>query len=296
MSQRWISIAGISMALGLVAIWGFTGGNASEEQGKATSQLPAVQEAPEYIDASWADHKVWYDGNAEVNKYDASMVIYGQPRSFEYVYVFVKEDFTPKYRVKTSTYGSSDLYAVMKCNQFARVPTENYPYHFLTSVFTRWENPAQVHKITTATQEWCGNTFKEFLETPAGFDFLYHSYWDGQGDGKEEVERAWFEDQLAYTLRALRFKEGLSFQRQLYPTEKNSKARSPRAQQATFTVSEEDGAWKVEVATAQGRSYYWFEKEYPNKLLRLKSWYGLQLDLNKSERYPYWSYTPENMR
>ncbi len=294
MNKKWIFLSGFALALGFVFILSM--GSPEIKKEIATKGLPSIRTAPEYINAQWANNKLWYDGNAEVNIYDAQMNIYGKTRSFEYTYVFVKEDFTPEYRVKTDDYSESDLYPVMKCNQFARVPTDNYPYHFLTSVFVRWENPEQVDKITTASQEWCGNTFKEFLETSKGFDFTYHSYWDNQGDGKMSIEKAWFEDQLPYTLRALDFKDGLSFSQQLYSTEKHSKARKPKAQKAQFSVSDDGQEWKVTVDTPSGSSEYWFGKAYPNKLIKQRTWWGLNLDLKKSARYPYWSYTPSEMR
>jgi hypothetical protein len=184
----------------------------------------------------------------------------------------------------------------MKCNQFARVPTDNYPYHFLTSLFFRWENPAQLHKLTASSQEWCGHTFKEYLENGQGFSFQYHSYWDGEGSGKEDVPAAWFEDQLPYTLRALRFADGLSFERPLYPTEKHSRARKPQAQAASFSVSSDGDQWRVDVRTPNGPSRYWFAKAYPNALRRQESWNGLRLSLRKIDRYPYWAYTPEHMQ
>ena len=37
--------------------------------------------------------------------------------------------------------GSTDVFPVMKVNQFCRIPTDQYPYHFLTSLFFRRENP-----------------------------------------------------------------------------------------------------------------------------------------------------------
>ena len=142
MSKPWLFTSGLALGIGLMLVWAM---ESEKKIGEPLSEsIPTLKQVPDYLNEQWANNKLWYDGNAEVNIYKAKMNIYGKARSFEYAYVFVKEDFTPKYRVKADRYDEKGAYMVMKCNQFARVPTENYPYHFLTSVFTRWENPQPI--------------------------------------------------------------------------------------------------------------------------------------------------------
>ena len=104
----------------------------------------------------------WEQGTAEVAKYQAKRIIYQKPRDFEYTLILVKETFNKEFNVKTDDYQRDDLYDVMKVNKFARIPTDNYPYHYMTSVFFRRDQPATVHKLVNTSQEWCGTTAKYF--------------------------------------------------------------------------------------------------------------------------------------
>lgn len=262
--------------------------------------------AADFINAKWAADEFWDDGQAEVAVYDATREVYGQLRSFDYVYILVKESFNKKFQVKTDDYEQKDLYDVMKVNKFCRIETEAYPYHYLTSVFFKRERPEAVHKLTNTSQEWCGNTAKSFT-TEEGDDemvFDFMSYWDGQGNGTEVIPKEpWFEDQLSYTLRTLKFTDSVRFEIELYPTQITNKADIPHAELATISVEagtreELDSAsaaytqnsWKVEVARENGPDLtYWFGREYPNYLLQMKSTDGRKLTLKSIVRDDYWS-------
>jgi len=264
-----------------------------------------AQPVPEYIQADWAENQLWDDGQAEVAIYDAERIVYGKARQFDYVYVLVKETFNKEFTVKTDDYDRSDLYPVMKVNKFCRIPTDKYPYHYLTSLFYKRDNPSLVHKLTNTSQEWCGNTAKSFVENGKNYEFQYMSYWDGQGNGTSRVEKGpWFEDQLSYTLRSLDFKEGLSFNVALYPLQVSSKAVVPIAEKASITIAEaqqdalgeldsafQQAAWQVDVARTTGANLtYWFGKDYPNYLLKMESSDGRKLHLKSLERDAYWAY------
>lgn len=257
------------------------------------------------IDEQWAINELWDDGKAEVAIYDAERVVYGEPRQFDYVYVLVKETFNETYHVKTDDYERNDLYEVMKVNKFCRIETLKYPYHYLTSVFYNRKTPASVHKMTNTSQEWCGNTAKSFLETGNKYEFQYMSYWDGQGNGIEKIDKTpWFEDQLSYTLRTLMFTEGLSFEVQMYPTQVSSSAKVPEAEPAVVKVSKPalgeltgldstfvSNPWKVTIQRDHGPDLtYWFNGNYPNYLLKMQSTDGRKLSLKSLERDAYWAY------
>ena len=239
-----------------------------------------AQPVPEYIQKDWAHNKLWDDGQAEVAIYDAERVVYGEPRQFDYVYVLVKETFNQEFTVKTDSYDRSDLYPVMKVNKFCRIPTKKYPYHYLTSIFYKRENPALVHKLTNTSQEWCGNTAKSFVENGSNYDFQYMSYWDGQGNGSAKVEKGpWFEDQLSYTLRTLDFHNiETSFEVDLYPMQVSSKATIPQSEKASISIAEakpgtlqeldsafQQEAWEINLTRESGADLaFWIGKEYPN--------------------------------
>ncbi|MBV6644462.1 MAG: hypothetical protein KI790_03380 [Cyclobacteriaceae bacterium] len=257
--------------------------------------------APNYINSEWAMDRLWEDGLAEVATYQAERIIYNKVRQFDYTYVLVKEEFNKQYQVKTDNYQRGDLYSVMKVNKFCRIPTDNYPYHFLTSAFFKRSQPYLLHKLTNTSQEWCGNTAKSFLEKGKSYDFDYISYWDGQGNGSTSVKTGpWFEDQLSYTLRSLQFEDGLAFDKDIYPSQISSKASTPSAYTAKFKVSkakdilpEYSQGWQVSMTTTTKSIDFWFSADYPNYLLKMEASDGRKLVLKDLKRDDYWVRKPQ---
>ena len=243
---------------------------------------------------SWALDTLWDDGLAEVATYAAERVMYNKVRAFDYTMITVKEDFNKAYNVKTDDYERKDLFPVIKVNQFCRVPTDNYPYHFMTAMFFRRQNPLYLNKLTSSSQEWCGQTFKAITRAGNRFQYAYNSYWDGQGAGKMDLDKALlFEDQLPYTLRSLKFRDGLAFPAPVAGLQQTSKASPPVVYPATFRVSRDNTAprqaWRVQVNLSPGKqNTYWFALEYPHILLRQQTWDGRTLELKKISRYAYW--------
>ncbi len=279
-------------SIALVALSGCAGSSAQE-----------TTKASEHFNTDWAMDARWEQGTAEVAKYQAQRTIYQKSRDFEYTLILVKETFNAEFNVKTDDYQRDDLYDVMKVNKFARIPTDNYPYHYMTSVFFRRDQPATLHKLVNTSQEWCGTTAKYFLNKGRSYSFGYNSYWDGQGIGETTVDGGiLFEDQLSYSLRALSFADGLSFSAQIAESQVSSKASVPIIYEATFTVSraadfqlDTDYAlgdalvWQVRVQLDQDKTNdYWFSGEYPNVMLRQTTWDGQQLQLKKVYMDDYW--------
>jgi hypothetical protein len=274
------------------------------DQKQPAGQIPpaappdALRRLAPQFNPQWAMNRVWEDGLAEVAIYDAERVIYDRVRRFEYVQVTVKEEFNRQYQVKTDDYQRRDLFPVMKVNQFCRIETEQYPYHFLTSLFFRRESPTRLYKLTTSSQEWCGNTFKAFLDDGRHYVETYNSYWDGQGAGQRKLRRdLLFEDGLPYTLRSLRFATAGSFPARICELQQTSKAAPSTIYDAEIQVREAaaadtpEPAWQVRVRLAPGKeSTYWFARKYPNVLLRQATWDGRNLRLKKVSRYAYWTH------
>lgn len=246
----------------------------------------------EYFNQNWAKNKLWDDGNAEVIKYAAEQNIYGKIREFEYTFILVKEDFNLEFNVKTDDYTRRDLFDVMKVNQFARIETDNYPYHLLGSFFYKRENPLHLHKATISSQEWCGNTFKAFNKNNEGYSYEFNSYWDGQGEGAYQLgEEALFENQLSYSLRSLKFEEGISFSYDVIENQISNKAENPTIYKAKIAVMDqaESNFWKVVVELDKTKvNEYIFEKEYPNILVSQKTWDGRNMKMMSMERKQYW--------
>jgi hypothetical protein len=236
-------------------------------------------------------NKLWEDGQAEVAHYNAEMVVYGKTRNFDHVFITVKEEFNEEWKVKTNDYKRDDLFSVMKVNKFARLETENYPYHYLTSLFFKRESPSALYKMTHTGQEWCGNTFKQFILEGNQYEYDYNSYFDGAGAGKmqiNEIDLLW-EDQLSYALRALKFADGLSFDYKVVESQIDTKARKPMVYKAQFSVSKEETHWAVTVKLNEEKTNeYIFDSVYPNMLLAQNSWNGYNLRLDSVSRYQYW--------
>ncbi|MGD1893383.1 MAG: hypothetical protein ACFB15_22680 [Cyclobacteriaceae bacterium] len=287
------TIISILFASLLGFLYACTGGNAQD-------QIPSA----EHFDLEWAKNSTWDQGQAEVAKYQATRTIYGKPRNFEYVFILVKETFNEQYNAKTDSYDRNDLFEVMKINKFCRIPTDNYPYHFMTSIFYERNQPATVYKLTNSSQEWCGNTSKHFLAKGKKYEFGYNSYWDGQGVGEMTIQGGiMFEDQLSHSLRALKFSDGLSFQQPVAESQISSKATEPKIYNATFTVepaenvqlsttydlNQKNDVWKVSVQLDSDKvNEYWFADEYPNILLKQRTWDNRNYELKEHYMDDYW--------
>ena len=289
---RQLLVASTVSAVTLLGLYACTGSTAGD-----------TVAASEHFNPRWAMNTLWEQGTAEVAKYQAQRVIYQKPRDFEYTFILVKETFNEEFNAKTDDYGRDDLFDVMKVNKFARIPTDNYPYHYMTSVFFKREQPSTVHKLTNSSQEWCGTTAKNFQDRGKEYEFGYISYWDGQGVGEMDVEGGiMFEDQLSHSLRALAFSDGLSFTQRVAESQVNSKATLPTIYDAIFTVSQVDdfsldtdyslegaGVWKVSVQLDEEKTNdYWFSDTYPNILLKQVTWDGRLLQLKEAYMDDYW--------
>ena len=257
----------------------------------------------QYFEQNWAKKPFWDDGKAEVAKYSATRIVYGKKRSYEYTYILVKEVFNKEYQVKTDDYSRDDLFPVMKVNKFCSFETKAYPYHYLTSLFFKQEQPFTTHKLTNTSQEWCGNTAKSFLKKDKHYLYEYMSYWDGQGNGSMKIDQVpLFEDQLSYSLRSLKFEDGLNFAVKIYPSQINSKASKPIAENTSISVSVAEPAdlaninvkiekpWKVAVNKGNDTfTNYWFNGIYPNDLLKMEASDGRSLQLDSIYREAYWA-------
>lgn len=257
------------------------------------------------VNPQWASVALWDDGNAEVARYDAKRTVYGKTRSYERVMITVKEAFNAEYNVKTDDYNRDDLFTVMKVNLFARIMTDAYPYHYLTSLFFERTEPGVMHKLTNGSQEWCGNTMKGFYRTDTGMVVRYDSYWDGEGAGQRTLRPdPVFEDQLFYTLRALQFEDGLEFAVDVYPTVVTSRVGPLEPFAARFVVHNDaldltgefsKGAslpcWRVDMEREDGATAsWWIGQDAPNLLLKFRHSDGRSMVLTSAVRDAYWEH------
>ena len=288
----------LAMVLALTGCSSDDGGSSHKPAGNQQATVQALAPVLPHFNQEWAMDKLWEDGLAEVAVYDAERIIYDKKRTFEYVQIAVKEEFNQEFNVKTDNYDRLDLFPVIKINQFCRIETDNYPYHFLTSLFFRRDQPVALYKMTTSSQEWCGNTFKSIVDDGVNLRQSYDSYWDGQGVGSRDLRRGLLlEDALPYSLRSLKFSDKPIFEVIILGLQQTSQALPPTYYAARISTAEaapdeaSEPAWRVTVQLAPDRkNEYWFAREYPNLMLRQTTWDGRNMQLKSVKRYDYWQH------
>jgi hypothetical protein len=270
----------------------------------AAAPAAAAAAGPAWPGATtWAVDPLWDDGLAEVAVYDARRIRYGKERAFTARLITVKEDFNAAYQVKADPpYAGKTLVPVLKLNVVETVPTDNYDYHLLTSVFVRRDRLDRTHKLTLTMHEWCGNTYKEYRGWAPEPRFHFHSYFDGQGDRDWTLglgEAGLLDEQLPLTLRSLPFAEGVRREVALLdPLVLRSLAQPPAVQRATLTVEGRENVsagggaidcWRVALDRPGGPDeQLWFETAPPNLLVRLEADDGRRLLLIERTRRRYW--------
>ena len=294
--QQQNRLLSLLMLAGIISLTGCEqkAGKAAKRRSIANAQ--ALQGVMPHFDENWGMNKYWEDGLAEVATYEAERVVYKKKRRFEYTLITVKEEFNQEFNVKTDDYQRVDLFPVMKVNEFCQIPADEYPYHYLTSLFFRRDQPVALYKMTSSSQEWCGNTFKAIVDDGVSFKEHYDSYWDQQGVGSRDLRRdVLVEDALPYTLRALRFNLKPAFDLVVMDLQQTSKATLPVYYKAHLVATEAAAdeapapAWRVAVQLASDKqNVYWFAKTYPNILLRQTTWDGRSLRLKGQRRFAYW--------
>jgi hypothetical protein len=251
----------------------------------------------------------WGDGRAEINGYRLTQPRYGALREGTAILIFVTEDFSDSARVKADPgkHVPSDVYPVLKLNAVWHFQTGIYDYKVMTSTFARVAPGWPVAKVSLSSQEWCGNTYHQLL--PRGQRILgtFHSYFDGEADGSEDLPQppeGMLEDALPIILRGWQgdyLKPGETRAVPFLPSLFNvrlehrplawgravitrgaipSKVVTPAGR---FQVS----AWTVEIE-GRGKLTFEFETEPPYRLVRLTGPSGEEAVLLGSKRLAYW--------
>ena len=199
-------------------------------------------------------------------------------------------------------YAGKEILPILKLNVAEVMPTENYDYHLLTTVFVRRDRVDRAHKMTVGMHEWCGNTFLEYMGWAPGPRLHFHSYFDGQGDGEWGLRlgAGLLDEQLPVSLRSLPFAAGASWRIDLLdPLVLRPLAKPPAVQAATVRVAgrapvvtaagDTLDTWHVEVDRPAGPDLeLWFAVAYPNLLVRLAAADGRALLLRDRTRRAYW--------
>lgn len=126
----------------------------------------------------------WYRGMAEVNVYDLKQNRYNAQHQGEAVMIFVTEDFLKDKQVKNDNYTSKFSTPILKNNQIRRFTTGLYDYSIFSSVFTDISNISkpQTLKISTSSQDWCGQSFLQFNKKERDYKISLYSYFENEAD------------------------------------------------------------------------------------------------------------------
>ena len=144
----------------------------------------------------------WYDGKAELNRYDLKQARYGEIHEGHALMVFVTEPFDLGTQVKSDR-GGNGTTSVLKLNAIRRFTTGIYDYSMMQSVFMpidQKEHPAAL-KVTTSSQDWCGHSFMQLNRNGDGYQFKLHSYFEGEGEVDKKIDVPLLEDGLWTQIR-----------------------------------------------------------------------------------------------
>ncbi len=243
--------------------------------------------------------RVWDDGLSEMCYYDATREIYGQPRRYTRVHLLNREWFDPAGGTKTDRIDDPAAIPVLKLNISEEIPTENYNYRLLTTVFVRRDS-LQPLKVAAVSQEWCGVTYKHLRWGPTGLHARTFSYFEGEG------EREWRIPGEPYPLEAamLLAREAVAGGQPPQVLEWLPRLRGNRANADPPAVSavarwELGGPTRIRVpagsfevrpvtlVTDAGETRLWVESAAPWRLIRLES-EGETAVLRGCERRAYW--------
>ncbi len=127
-----------------------------------------------------SDVAQWEDGLSEMCYYDAVDRVYGKDRHFTRVHMFNRQWLGGTTGVKANA-DDPDAVPVFKLNIAEEVPTDNYNYRYLTTVFLRRPGLEPV-KMVSSSQEWCGTTLKHMRFGDSGGTYQSFSYFRGEAD------------------------------------------------------------------------------------------------------------------
>lgn len=253
--------------------------------------------------------KHWGDGRAELDGYRLTQPRYGTARAGTAILVYVTEDFSDTLRVKADpdTHPAKDVYPVMKLNAIRHFQTGIYDYKVMTSSFLRVAPGWPVAKVSFSSQDWCGQVWHQLLPKGGRLAGAFHSYFDGEADGTEDLELpagGVFEDALPVLVRGwngevlkpgesrtVPFLPSLLWARLNHRPLEWTKATISRGA-ASRWVSVPAGRFEVSgytVEIADGRTLgFEIEEQPPYRLVRQTGPEGEELALKGSTRLAYW--------
>ena len=145
----------------------------------------------------------WTQGLAEINVYKLSQNRYKENHEGQLISVFVREDFLHQKQVKNERYTNQNTTPILKNIQLRKFTTGVYDYSMFTSTFTpidRVQFPKTL-KVSSSSQEWCGNVYLQFNYRDNAYSTELRSYFEDEGDRNTTINSGILEDELFNTIR-----------------------------------------------------------------------------------------------
>jgi len=247
----------------------------------------------------------WYGGKAEITRYELEQARYGEMRKGDAVLIFVTEDFLRDKQVKHEYGDAAQTISVLKLNSVRKFYTGIYPYSIMTSVFTP-VNTEQVPtlKVTSSTQEWCGQTFMQFNHRQPGFDVQVRSYFQKEGDQNFHLDDAMLEDEVWTRIRLAPDKlptgDIQMIPGQLFSRLRHQPLKIEKAAATLTTGSSGISLYTIDYQRVERTLTIQFEKAFPHRIIsweeKTKSGFGSKAKLmttravkTHSLKTDYWS-------
>jgi hypothetical protein len=290
--ERIPGVAWLALVLGGAVM--ATSGCGGTADGRVAGTAPAPN--------PFAAAALWDDGRAEIDAYEATVRRYGILRPLTAYLIVVKEDFSRTQLVKADPgHDPADLLTVLKLNHVINYQTGIYTYHQMMSCFFDRTTMALV-KLSFTSNEWCGNSYKEYRRRDGRGSLAVHTYWDNQGEATYDIPvgpDVVFQDALPLWIRSLPQGAGATRALRLLPTQIESKGSRPEAMSATLRAAREEpvevpaGTYRAlrwELAAEDGRKeVYWTARDDPHVLLAWDRSDGGAYRLKWTQRLAYWT-------
>ncbi len=223
----------------------------------------------------------WYQGQAELNRFELRHARYGEIRTGNAVMIFVTEDFRTDKWVKLENYegeGKAEAVSILKANISYDFLTGVYPYTLMTSVFTPVELGKFPHslKVSQTVSEWCGHVYTQLLNKGGHFDLTGHSYFEREADVTERLATAWLEDEVWTRIRlspnrlpvgSIQMIPGLKYARLMHRPSAVEKAN------ATLEVRDSLTTYTVQYPELDRELRIRFRSEFPYEILEFEETY-----------------------
>ncbi len=246
--------------------------------------------------------RLWDDGRAEIDAYEAAVRRDGLPRKFTAYLIVVKEDLSRKRLAKADPgHDPADLVTVLKLNHVLDYRTGiSSCRQTATCYFDR--DSMELLKLSLASSDWSGSTYKEFQRRDRGGLLRVHTDRDDPAEASYDVPigpDVVFYDQLPLWIRSLPQAVGTRRELRLLPTQIDPHAPRPEIRKGTLQAVRQEillvkaGGFQTirwQLDTGGGRpDVYWTARDAPHVLVAWDQPDGGGYRLKWTQRLPYWT-------